>query len=167
MPAPLAFLLTWTCHGAWLHGDARGSVDHENFTPGTDLVSPTGNRVRAMRAAMTGDPITLTHEDRRIVDDAIREHCNVRGIWLGALNVRTNHVHCVVNEPDTKPEQTMARLKSWSTRALRAHDASKFTGKVWTRHGSTRHLWKQEHVDAAIRYVLEGQESESRWKRDG
>ena len=28
MKFPLAYLITWTTYGTWLHGDDRGSFDH-------------------------------------------------------------------------------------------------------------------------------------------
>jgi hypothetical protein len=32
--------------------------------------------------------------------------------------------------------------------------------KPWSRHGSTRYLWKPHHVDRAIDYVIKGQEGD-------
>jgi hypothetical protein len=30
---PLTYLITVTCHGTWLYGDERGSVDHKHNDP--------------------------------------------------------------------------------------------------------------------------------------
>jgi hypothetical protein len=33
----------------------------------------------------------------------------------------------------------------------------------WTRHGSARHLFEEEHVEAAIRYALDEQGERMAW----
>ncbi|MBY0309383.1 MAG: hypothetical protein K2Q09_11625 [Phycisphaerales bacterium] len=38
---PLAYLLTWTCHGTWLHGDDRGSIDDFNNRFGAPVLPPS------------------------------------------------------------------------------------------------------------------------------
>ncbi len=40
MSTPLAYFITFTCCGTWLHGDERGSVDREHNTPGTPVLEP-------------------------------------------------------------------------------------------------------------------------------
>ena len=45
----------------------------------------------------------------------------------------------------------MLTFKAYASRKLGAGR------KRWTRHGSTRYLWTDEDVKAAIRYVVEGQ----------
>ena len=60
MPAPIAYFLTWSCYGTWLHGDARGSVDashRERFTP---TIEPDPFLQHRVRSLMTGEPYTLT-----------------------------------------------------------------------------------------------------------
>ncbi len=46
---------------------------------------------------VSGIPIHLGSVERRVVEAAICEVCAVRGDYLFALNVRTNHAHIVVN----------------------------------------------------------------------
>jgi REP element-mobilizing transposase RayT len=166
MADPLAFLLTWVCYGAWLHGDARGSVDDEHNAPGSDAAPASVHRRAVHAARMRDAPIILTDRERWIVDGAIREHCEHRSWWLGACNVRTNHVHCVIGYARIRPETAVRSLKSWSTRALRRHDADRFAGSVWARQGSTRYLWSRDEVARAMRYVLEAQDDPRRWARD-
>ncbi len=48
----------------------------------------------------------------------------------------------------------MVDLKAWSTRALRSFDPDRFGGRIWTTHGSTRHLLHERAVNGAIHYVL-------------
>ena len=54
MPAPLAYFLTWTCYGIWLHGDERGSVDDEHAILGMPFVAASPPRVQAERRGSTG-----------------------------------------------------------------------------------------------------------------
>lgn len=155
MPAPLAYLLTWTCRGAWLHGDARGSVDREHNRFGAPWLAPDLARLEWERDLLERLPAVLSAEDRRVATIAIEDHANRRGWFLHARDVRTNHAHVVVSAP-IAPERVMQQLKGWATRALAA------TGRhppsdLWTRHGSTRYLFTREAVDSAIRYVREAQ----------
>ncbi len=52
----------------------------------------------------------------------------------------------------------MQQFKAWGTRALR--DSSDLAGdeSPWTRHGSTRYLWDEQSVEAAIEYVRDWQD---------
>jgi REP element-mobilizing transposase RayT len=72
---------------------------------------------------------------------------------LLAAHVRTNHVHAVV-DGEAKPERILNDFTAYATRALPGAEADR---KRWARHGSTRWLWKESEVRAAIRYVVEGQ----------
>jgi len=108
----------------------------------------------------------FTHRERWIVDGAIRAQCERRDWWIGACNVRTNHVHCVVAQAGLRPEIMVKSLKSWATRALREDDPRRFAGRVWARQASTRYLWSRDEVARAIRYVLEAQDDPRRWAQD-
>lgn len=158
MPPPLAYLITWTTYGTWLHGDDRGSADRlAPRDPGLPYLAPDRARARFEREELKSDPVIFSREARRLVDRVIREHCAFRGWTIHALNVRTNHVHLVVTAP-VPPEKIMGECKAWASRRMRETsllDASK--PKLWTRHGSTRYLNDEASVDGAIRYVRDGQ----------
>jgi REP element-mobilizing transposase RayT len=79
-----------------------------------------------------------------------------RGWTLHAINVRTNHVHVVVAGRDA-PERMMTAVKARATRSLREARLVADAVKPWARHGSTRWLWTPDAVEAACRYVVEGQ----------
>lgn len=167
MREPLAFLLTWVCYATWLHGDARGSVDDKHNAPRT-APAPASARRHAVHAARVRHPIIiLSNRERWIVDGAIRAQCERRGWWIGACNVRTNHLHCVVAQAGIRPEVVVKTLKSWSTRALRDHDPRRFAGRVWARQASTRYLWSRDEIERAMRYVLEAQDNPRMWEQDG
>jgi len=96
---------------------------------------------------------------RRNVEAAIREVCKVRNYGLYAINVRTNHAHLVVSASG-KPELMMNAFKAYATRRLRSEDLVGESTKVWARHGSTRYLWTEQHIDSAVEYVVNGQGGE-------
>ncbi|MFT5423176.1 MAG: REP element-mobilizing transposase RayT [Phycisphaerales bacterium] len=152
MGQPLAYLLTWTCRGTWLHGDPRGSIERLE-KDGTRLLEPDPERLDLARTRSRTKPVALDQESRDAVARIIDEHCRVRGWPLFAPSVLSNHAHVVVRV-DGPPEPVMQQLKSWSTRILREHG---HLGPVWTRHGSTKYLWDQHSVNRAVLYVREGQ----------
>ena len=148
------YFLTWTTYGTWLHGDERGSVVDGRVSRQTRYVR--GNDAMRAEAAerMVEAPFVMDAELRRRVDRAIRTHCDVRMWRVYALNVRSNHVHVVLNA-DVRPEIAMGQLKAWSSRVLRERDPAR--KRVWTRHGSTRWLNGESAILRAIDYVTNQQ----------
>lgn len=151
MSLPLAYHLTWTTHGSWLPGDERGWVTRDE--PG---IQDASSELHAgMRASLAHEPVKLSEEEREIVRQTIERHCEIRGWKLHALNVRSNHVHCVVTagvDPDTVVEQ----LKAWCTRKLNPLRSSP-PKHWWTRGQSTKYINDETYLKNAILYVLEGQ----------
>ncbi len=162
MAVPLAYLLTWTTHGTWLHGDRRGSADHTGaHQHGRPYIPHQPNRVAFERAEMVADPVLLDQPRRTIVEQTICDHLDFRKWQLLALHVRTNHIHLVAAAP-VPPEKIMDQCKAWCTRRLREADLASQHAKVWTRHGSTRYLFTQDAVNRAIHYVLHEQGADLR-----
>ncbi len=98
----------------------------------------------------------MDNRRRKAVLDSILERCSNNGWTLLAAHVRTNHVHLVM-EAEAGPERIMNDLKSYASRCLNQQGLDEPGRKRWARHGSTRWLWKQENVAAAIRYVVDEQ----------
>ena len=73
---------------------------------------------------------------------------------LIAAHVRMSHVHVVV-AADVVPEVVMQAFKAYASRFLGEREITR--SKRWTRHGSTKYLWKKEDVAGAVRYVIDGQ----------
>jgi REP element-mobilizing transposase RayT len=99
-----------------------------------------------------------------IVLAAMREVCRYKDWRLLAAHVRSNHVHTVV-DAEVSPELVMNAFKAYASRALNIAYPREKSRIRWTRHGSTLHLWSQEKVDAAVRYVLEKQGEPMAWYR--
>ena len=87
---------------------------------------------------------------------SLRERCAQQNWNLLAAHVRTTHVHIVV-EAEARPERIMNDIKAYASRCLNQTGLDEPGRKRWARHGSTRWLWKPEHVSAAIRYVVDEQ----------
>jgi REP element-mobilizing transposase RayT len=73
-----------------------------------------------------------------------------------ACHVRTNHVHIVV-AAEAPPEKVMSDFKAYASGRLREHLGEPADCKRWTQHGSTRYLWNETHLPAAIDYTVGGQ----------
>ena len=155
-----AFLITFRCYGTWLHGDERGSVDRRYYNRfGTPKITPNPEKVERKAGQMKHDIFLLGATERKVVETAIREVCRLRAYGLFALNVRTNHAHVVVSN-SAKPERMMDSFKAYATKALRAAGLIDETHRPWSRHGSTRYLWTEDHISAAVEYVVNGQGGE-------
>ena len=154
--ATTRYLITFACYGTHIHGDESGSVDREHNLPGGRLLDVDERRAAAERDMMDQTPYSLDQERRSTVLAAIREVCLHRDWRLWAAHVRTNHVHVVV-EADVRPEKVMNDFKSYASRGLNCLAIDVPDRKRWARHGSTRWLWRDEDVQEAIRYVVEGQ----------
>ena len=105
------------------------------------------------------DFFLLDEQQRALVEHAIKDVCSHRAYDLFAVNARSNHVHSVV-KAQAAPEKVAESFKSYSTRALRNAKLIDSESKVWSRHASTKYLWKDRSVTIAVEYVLYGQGDE-------
>jgi REP element-mobilizing transposase RayT len=110
-------------------------------------------RVAAESERMDQAPYSLDEVRRHAVLAAIQEVCAHRGWYLLAAHVRATHVHTVV-EAEVPPERVMDGFKAYASRCLNRMGLDSRNRKRWTRHGSTRWLWKPQHISAAIQYVV-------------
>ncbi|HUU11821.1 MAG TPA: transposase [Phycisphaerae bacterium] len=155
-PIPLAYLITFTCYGTWLHGDERGSADDDHRMPGTPYLVPDAGRRDLAARVMREPPYQLDEAKRCCVLAAIREVCEVRAWRLLAAHVRPNHVHAVVTGAEVS-ERIMNALKAYASRRLNQGRFDDDGCKRWTRHGSTRYLWNEAAVEQAVAYVVDEQ----------
>jgi REP element-mobilizing transposase RayT len=150
---PLAYFLTWTTYGTWLHGDVRGSFDANG-----NYVLPNEAFRELDRTLMTAESVILSLEQRAIVDNVIVEHCRIRKWVLHARNARTMHVHVVLSA-NVDGETAREQLKAWASRRLSEHAglprATDPEGgkKWWTQKGNIEEIWEVRHLESAIRYV--------------
>ena len=98
-------------------------------------------------------PYHLDQIRRNAVLEAIQEVCVHRSWNLLAAHVRSNHVHTVV-ETEAPPERVLGDFKAYASRRLNRMKLDEPNRKRWAHHGSTRWLWKPQHISAAIQYVV-------------
>jgi len=156
MSPPLAYFLSWTTKGQWLMGDPRGWVI--KGIPG--IQEPDEFLCEVAQNTMPNDSVVLSAEQREIVEQTIRKHCEIRGWILHAVNPRTNHVHVIVTANDVSPETAMEQFKAWCSRRLNEDSRERNVEpprKWWTPHGSTIWINDQIHLHNAINYVLNRQ----------
>jgi REP element-mobilizing transposase RayT len=154
---PLAYLITFTCYGTWLHGKDPVSVDRKHKVPRTPFVAPHRKREESERRRMDQPPYELDAPRRQVVLNAIREVAEYRGWDLYAAHVRTTHVHVVVGAASVRPEKIMNDFKAYASRGLNKAGYENAERKRWTRHGSNPYLWEARDVEAAVHYVLHEQ----------
>ncbi len=153
---PLAYFITFTCYGTWLHGTEKASVDRKHNIPQTEFLFENKIREKSVKQRMAETSYLLDKTHREIVLDAIKEVC-VHDKWvLLAAHVRTNHVHLVLHTIK-KPEYVMNKIKAYASRCLNESQIDNGRSQRWTRHGSTRYLWNECEVEATIRYVVHEQ----------
>jgi hypothetical protein len=70
---PLAYFLTFSTYGTWLHGTAKGagSVDEAHNTFGTPFLEPDPQRERAAQERMDQPPYVMSAAERDNVCQAI------------------------------------------------------------------------------------------------
>lgn len=157
---PLAFLIAFRCHGTWLHGDERGSLDRSNNVFGTPVISSHPRWHSASDANLACPPVFLSAAMRDSVETAIKETCHFRDWILYAINIRANHGHVVVDAGSESPSKVLQALKANATRYMRQRGVWREDFSPWSVRGSKRFLWNDKSVNAAIDYVLYGQGDE-------
>jgi len=153
---PLAYFITFTTYGTWLHGRAQGSVDREHNLPGTPYWPANANLERKMGTAMRQEPYVLDEQRRKIVSRTIQEVATHRRWRLWAIHVRSNHVHVVITA-ECRPEKVMVDIKAWCSRRLREAGNESADRDRWTQHGSTRYLNDENAFNGAVKYVIDDQ----------
>ncbi len=152
---PHAYLLTFSTYGTHLPGSEKGSVDVRHCIPGSPM-RPADSRLAGYWRSRLGEEVLFLDEKARLAAlKAILDVCRHRGWVPYAVHVRSTHVHGVVSG-EARPERMLFDFKAYATRALRL-EVPAVRRRYWTDHGSTRYLWNEKSVRAAMEYVLEGQ----------
>ncbi len=157
-----AYFITFSTYGTWLPGSIKGSVDIEHNIYGTPWMPPDAEREQAAREAMTQPAYTMSADEREIVCRAIVNLAEERGWLLLAVHVRSNHVHLVV-QADREPGRLMSDFKGRCSRDLTRAGFGDAKRRRWTRHGSTKHLFREDEVEAKIHYTLDEQGPRMAW----
>jgi len=153
---PLAYLITFRSYGTWMHGDERGSIDRHHRRYGTPVLPASPRREQIETRLLKQAKVAFDLRQRRAIESAIQETCDFRKWKLWTVNVRTNHVHCVLAS-NLSAKRTMAALKANATHEMREAGCWESKFSPWARGGSTKYIWTEEELSNAIAYVVEGQ----------
>ncbi|OGT50457.1 MAG: hypothetical protein A3F17_00870 [Gammaproteobacteria bacterium RIFCSPHIGHO2_12_FULL_41_15] len=151
-----AYLISFRTYGTWLHGDDRGSVTKLNNQYGTPFAKPSKTLHRYNSNRLQNIPIFLAPNNQVIVLNSIKTTCEAFNWQLHAAHVRTNHVHVLLSGYQM-PERIMMQLKVRATRMLMCSCAYFKDKKIWSRHGSTKYIFRDNSILSAMRYVVDEQ----------
>lgn len=149
---PIAFFITWTCYGTWLPSDERGW--HQWGKGG--IQQPNILFRNAAKARMKESAFLLSKDDRIVVEESIKKHCEIHGWTLYKVNARSNHVHVVVTAPGYAPEIVRDQFKAWCTRKLKPKHLDR--ERFWTEGASCRSINHEGDLESAIQYAGETQD---------
>src|SRR5207244_3408458 len=88
MQEPVAYFLTFTTYGTWLHGRESGSVDRTHNEFGGPVLPPNPDQEAVRRRQMRQPEYTLDEPRRAVVLRTIVEVARHRGWKLWAVHVR-------------------------------------------------------------------------------
>ena len=158
MDDSITLFITWTTYGAWFPGDSRG---WRKWKSGEQPPRPL---LEAWcRERMKEDPVLLTTNHRKKVEQVCRQHAEIRGWQLHALSVRSNHVHMAVTA-EAAPQTVRDQFKANATRVLRQPPDALANEKVWTRGGDIEILDDAEALEKVVTYIMEVQDRMQRGK---
>jgi len=146
---PLAYFITFTTYGTWLHCDSRGSVIIERHTP--KQLIPSEHFYLHQQQQLKYPCVALDAVQRKIVLQTVISHCTIKNWRLYAAHIRSNHVD-ILAASDEKADKVMNELKAWATRKMR--QAHYTMPKVWTQHGSTQFVFTQSKLKEKARYII-------------
>jgi REP element-mobilizing transposase RayT len=159
---PLAYFITFTTYGAWLHGKESGSVDRDHNAFDTPWLPPDPVQEAEKRGAMSEPAYLLDQPRRRIVLAAIQEVCRHRGWYLYVCHVRTTHIHAIV-AGDVTTKKMLNDFKAYASRRLTEAGFDTRERRRWTRHGSTKYIWDDAYLQNAANYALNEQGERMEW----
>ena len=145
----MTYLITFACYGCHMHGNESGPVDRAHNVSGTPILQEDSALAAFEARRIDQSPYYLDQVRRDAVWEAIQVVCAHRGWSLLAAHVRSNHVPTVV-DAEIPPERIMSDFKAYASRRLNRLRLDDLNRKRWARHGSTRWLWKPQHVSAAM-----------------
>src|SRR3989338_6673043 len=152
-----AYFITFVTYGNWLYFDERGSVDRrKNNIYGTPRIKPDKSRFEKMKNNLAYEPFIMNTKQRINVMQTIISVCDYSHWRLFAVNVRTNHVHIVVESKNTA-DYVMGKFKAYASRNLNILNPENKTRPYWTRHGSTPSVLSKARFYFLMNYVVNQQ----------
>jgi REP element-mobilizing transposase RayT len=186
-----AYHVIWGTYGFWLPNDPRGSWS--NFVASWEVlrfgkttrqferndidIEQWAEWRRYAQSAMNYPAVNLNGEQARAAANGFGQCVRKSNFTVWACSVLPDHVHMIIARHTYKVEQICNLLKGQATRALVAvglHPLALYkteqggTPSPWARGQWKVYLDSEEAVEAAIRYVEENPQKESKplqkWK---
>ena len=144
MAKTIGYMVTWTTYGSWLQGNKRKYVKDGQILPQDEEME------EANLKSLTKDPVQLSFNRRRIVEEAIRYKAIQLGQRIYALSVGAKHVHLVAEYIPRPIGIVVQRYKSCAVRALRKDGMQ---GRIWTAGFDKRYCFDADSLQIKINYV--------------
>ena len=120
------------------------------------MLASNAKRKAYWQAHLNETPWFLDAQARYVNLEELQSVCRHRQWLAHALHVRSTHVHAVIGG-NTAAERMLSDLKAYASRALRRAFPEIQRRRYWAHHGSTRYLWNEVSLKAAVDYVLNGE----------
>lgn len=127
-----------------MQGDNRGYVKDGKILEKNDSLRK--ENIKRLKAGM----VQLTHQEQKIVREAILNKAQTLGQKIYPMAVCSNHVHIVAERISEPIEMVVSHYKNAARIALRANG---FVGKVWTRGFDKRFCFNRQQLKSRIEYV--------------
>jgi hypothetical protein len=162
-----ALLISWTCYGTWLPGDARGYVSNtllpgggfepKQNVPHTPCAADDKVGHAKARQIQSQPTVRLSRSFARAAAEAMVAAAAERGWFISRAAIMANHAHIVITScPDHGP--TVRRvLKGVSQAAMNRTVGG--PRRWWTAGGSDRY----KHGGAAVEATI-GNVADQKWK---
>ena len=151
------YFITWTTYGTWLPGDRRGWRKTNSGDQPPQLLLEQWSRNQ-----MQQRPVLLNQIQRNKVETVCHEHAEIRGWFIHAISIRSNHVHIAVTA-DSEPKIVRDQFKANATRVLRQEPDPVSNQKIWSRGGDTELIdGGEESLERVVLYITEAQDRKDR-----
>jgi REP element-mobilizing transposase RayT len=145
----MGYHITWGTYGARLHGSSKPHVDLEHNEYGTPFPPADPAREQENRESMTTDPVKLTIEQRKLVEESILNLATRYNWTIRSIAIQSDHAHVVLTAM-RDGQQLRDALKAVASRALNKRFGAK---KWWAEKGSAKYLWERDYFQNAVKYV--------------
>jgi REP element-mobilizing transposase RayT len=146
--------VTFGTYGTRLHGNDRPTVDRRNNRVGQPFLGRDEQRRAREQSRLRSSPISLTDEQRELIEGVLPQLC-ARGGWvLRAVAAGWDHVHVVCDAPSAVHGKQVRRLvKRWLTQVLNERWPRSRGSAWWAEGGSTKAVKDPAYLASAVAYV--------------
>ncbi|QDT68026.1 Transposase IS200 like protein [Planctomycetes bacterium MalM25] len=146
--------ITFGTYGTRLHGDRRPTVDLEHNEYGTPYLPRNELRRRRAEDTLTGPPVHLSAEQRRLIERLLPEICHRGGWRIHTAAAQSDHVHVICDvRSEVHGEKVRRLIKRWLSEALNEKWPDPNRLRWWAVQGSNKAIKDESYLQNAIAYV--------------